>query len=110
MKGYKEPGFQDRTAASARAKDRALAKLKAAPKPDEAELAARANRQREREAAAAAKREAAREAKEAALRLEQQRASEAQAARALAEPPVPTEAERKAARDARYAARKNRKS
>jgi hypothetical protein len=42
MKGFKDPGFQDRVAAAARAKEAALEKLKAAPKPDAAELAARA--------------------------------------------------------------------
>jgi competence ComEA-like helix-hairpin-helix protein len=54
MKGFKDPGFQDRAAASARAKKSALEKLKAAPKPDEAELAAGAERQKAREAKAAA--------------------------------------------------------
>jgi hypothetical protein len=101
MKGYKEPGFQDRAAASARAK------MKSAPKPDEAQLAARAERQAKREAKAAAKRAA----KEEAQRLEQEQAIEAknEQARAEAEVPVLTEADRKAARDARYAARKKRK-
>lgn len=110
MKGYKEPGFQDRVAAKTRAKASALEMLKAAPKPDEAELAARAARQQEREAKAAAKRTAVREAKEEAQRLEQEKKLEAEQARAKAAPPVLTEAERKSARDARYAARKKRKS
>jgi hypothetical protein len=107
MKGYKEPGFQDRAAASARAKSSALEKMKSAPKPDEAQLAARAERQAKREAKAAAKRAA----KEEAQRLEQEQAIEAknEQARAEAEVPVLTEADRKAARDARYAARKKRK-
>ena len=81
MKGYKAPSFQDRAAASIQAKEKALAKLKAAPQPDAAELAARAARRVEREALAEAK----------------------------ANPPKRTEAEQKAARDARYAALKNRK-
>ena len=95
MKGFKDPGFQDRVAAAARAKAAALEKLKAAPKPDEAELAARAARRLEREAAKRAK-------EEEALAADQ--------ARIAAAPPVLTEADRKAARDARYAARKKRKS
>jgi hypothetical protein len=105
MKGYKEPGFEVRAASSARAKNIALDKLKAAPKPDEAELAARAAREQQREAKAAAKREA----KANAQRFEQEQTVEEEKERARAEPPSRTEAERKAARDARYAARKNRK-
>lgn len=114
MKGFKEPGFQDRAAASARAKAGALEKLKAAPKLDEAELAARAARAAERDAKAAAKREADRAAREEAKRLrEEQRAAAAAAAeeeRLRSIKPQLTEAEKKAARDARYAARKKRKS
>ena len=140
MKGFKEPGFQDRAAASARAKQSALEKLKAAPKRDPAAIAARAARQRPpqrpldrrqgstgrselaagdhdrragrrwREEKEAARRAAARAAKEAAqAEKEAQAAREAEAA-ARAAPPVRTEAELKAARDARYAARKKRKS
>ena len=104
MKGFKDPGFQDRAAASARAKSRAVENLKVAPKPDEAELAARAARQLERESKAAAKRAE----KEEAQRLKREAEVEAEAERAKAE--GRTEAERKAARDARYAARKKRKS
>jgi hypothetical protein len=106
MKGFKDPGFQDRAAASARAKKSALEKLKAAPKPDEAELAAGAERQKARDAKAAAKREAIKAEREEAQRIEQEKR---EAARAEREKPEPTEAERKAARDAKYAARKKRK-
>lgn len=106
MKGYKEPGFQDRATASARAKSSALKQLKAAPKPDEAELAARIARQQERDAKAAAKRAA----KEEARLLEQEKLAEAKREREKAIEPPKSEAELKAARDARYAARKKRKS
>jgi Family of unknown function (DUF6481) len=109
MKGYKAPSFQDRAAASSRAKAIALAKMNAAPQPDAAELAERTARRIEREAIAAAKAAKVREA-----RLEKQRLAEEAKAEAKREsekpaPPKRTEAEQKAARDARYAARKSRK-
>lgn len=113
MKGYKEPSFQDRAAASSKAKDKALAVMKAAPQPDAAELAARAARRAEREALAEEKRLKARQAREEKQRLaDEKRAAAAEAARdesGKVEPPKKTEAELKAARDARYAARKSRK-
>lgn len=119
MPAFKEPGFQDRVASAARAKDKALAQLRAKPEPDQALMAERAAARAAREAAQAEKREAARLAKEEAAaeraRLAeiaaQEKAAAAAAAAAIAAPeqPVLTEAERKAARDARYAARKNRK-
>ncbi|MBV7258467.1 DUF6481 family protein [Erythrobacter crassostreae] len=109
MKGYKEPSHQDRVAAAAQAKNKALAKLKAAPKPDEAELAARAARRVEREAKAEEKRIAAREARQEKQRLAQEKREAAKQERAKANPPKRSEAELKAARDARYAARKSRK-
>jgi hypothetical protein len=110
MRGYKEPGFNERTAAAASAKAKALEKLKAKPPVDEAELARQTALALEREKAQAAKREAAKQAREDAA------AAKAEAARIAAEealanaPKVLTEEERKAARDARYAARKKRKS
>ncbi len=114
MKGYKEPGFQDRAVASARAKEKALAKLKAAPVLDEAVIAERVARQAERQAKETAKREAARAAKEAAKEQAEREAAERAAAeleeQAAELAAIPTEAEKKAERDARYAARKNRKS
>ncbi len=114
MKGYKAPSFQDRAAASASAKEKALAKMKAAPQLSEAELAERAARRIEREAAAEAKAAAAKAAREEKQRLaeEEREAAKAEAARieeANAPPPPKTEEELKAARDARYAARKKRK-
>ena len=103
MKGYKEPSFQDRVAAAQRAKDTALAKLRDRPAVDEAELARKAARRQAKEAEAAARRAAVLEARQAAKAA---KAAEIEAGK----PPVVTEEERKAARDARYAARKNRKS
>lgn len=114
MKGYKAPSFQDRAAASAKAKDKALEKMKAVPQPDEAELAERAARRVEREALAeakAAKARAAREQKQADAEAKKAEAKRLEAEReaANAPPPKRTEEELKAARDARYAARKKRK-
>lgn len=111
MQGYKEPGFQERVAAANRAKDKALEKLRNRPPIDEAERARQIARRQAKETAAAEKREAARQAKQAAELAEQERAREAaEAAENAAQAAVATEAERKAARDARYAARKKRKS
>ena len=94
--------FQDRVGQAAEAKRKALEKLKSKPPVDPAVAEARLEAARQREAKAeekrAAKAKAAEEAKAAKA------ASDAAAAR-----PEPTEAERKAARDAKYAARKNRK-
>lgn len=102
---YKEPGLEERAAASARARTRALERLKAMPKPDEAELAAGAARQAERDAKAAEKRAA----KAQGEREDRAKRLEARAAQAGTQKPLRTEAEKKEARDARYAARKSRK-
>ena len=110
MKGYKEPGFQDRAEASARAKKKALEQMKPMPIPDEAEVAARVARQAEREAKAEGKRAAAREVKEQGEREDREKELMAKAEQAKVELPVRTETEKKEARDARYAARKSRKS
>lgn len=97
--------FQDRVGQAAEAKRKALEKLRSKPPIDEAVAAARQEAAREREARAEEKR---------AAKAEKAKAAEgARAARATAEATAaispPTEAERKAARDARYAARKSRK-
>ncbi|HYW16273.1 MAG TPA: DUF6481 family protein [Allosphingosinicella sp.] len=97
--------FQDRVGQAAEAKRKALDKLKAKPPVDEAVVAARQEAARQREARAEEKRTAKAEQAKAA---EEARAAEAARAAAAAVPP-PTEAERKAARDAKYAARKSRK-
>jgi len=106
MAGYKEPGFQDRVAAAAKAREAALAKLKAKPPVDPAVVAARIEKEREREAALAEK--AAQRIAERAARAEAAELAKAKALAAIV--PPPTEAEKKAARDAKYAARKARKS
>ena len=93
--------FQDRLARAAEAKQKALENLRAKPPVDPAVLAERQALHLKREAALAEKR-AAREA----VRIE---AKEAELAKQAAVVAAPTEAELKAARDARYAARKKRK-
>jgi len=110
MAGFKDLDFNERRAASQKAREAALAQLKARPPVDEAEQARRRAEREARDAAQAAKRAAEKEARlqaAEAARAEQARADEAAAsARSAAQP---TEAERKAARDARYAARKKNK-
>lgn len=117
MAGYKEPGFQDRVAAAAEARAKALARLQAKPPVAPEVLAERAAKARERDIAQAEKRAAAlaeREAKKAeqlAKAEEQRLVAEAEALAAMPPPPKPemTDEERKALRDAKYAARKARK-
>ncbi|MDC8753121.1 DUF6481 family protein [Erythrobacter sp. sf7] len=109
MNGYNAPSFQERAAASLQAKEKALAKLKAAPQLDAAELALRAKRRVEREALAAAKAAKVRQQREEKQRLADEQRAESKAAKIKAALPKRTEAELKAARDARYAARKSRK-
>lgn len=99
MAGYKEPGFQERVAAAAKARESALARLKAKPPVDPSVVAERIAKTREREAM---------RAQRATERAEARRLAEVEKAAAI--PSEPTEAERKAARDKRYAARKARKS
>ena len=99
MAAYKEPSFAERAALSQQAREKALKKLSAKPQMDEAELARRKAAQAEREAAAAEK-SAARKAAIAQAKADKI---------AAANKPKPTEAELKAARDAKYAARKARK-
>lgn len=106
MKSYKDPSFGDRIGRAAEAKKKALEQLRSKPPVDEKLVAERAAARLKREAAEAEKRAA----KKAAEQAEKERkAAEAAAAKAVVAPPAQTEAERKAARDARYAARKNRK-
>lgn len=99
MAGYNEPTFQERTARAEKARAKALAKLAARPPVDEAELARRKAAREAREAAAAEK-SAARKAAIAQAKADKL---------AAAAVPVPTEAELKAARDQKYAARKKRR-
>ena len=102
---YKDPSFQDRAASAAQAKQKALDRLKAKPPVDDAVIAERQAARLAREAAQAEKRAAKKTAEQQA---KAEKAAQAEQAKA-AEVAAPTEEERKAARDARYAARKNRK-
>jgi hypothetical protein len=105
MSSFKEPSFQDRQARAAEAKSRALDRLSTKQPVDEAVLA-------ERRAAAAARDEArarlSQEKLEARQREKAAKALAKETTTAAAAPPVQTEAEKKAERDARYAARKTR--
>ncbi len=103
---FKLPTFQERAALAAKAKQAALDKLKAKPPVDEARVAQQREARLAREAAAARAAEEKRAAREAEKARKKEEA-EAKAA-ASAPPPALTEAEQKAIRDAKYAARKNR--
>lgn len=107
MKRYRAPGFQERIALAARARNDALTQLRAKPPLDEAVAAERAARRMAKDAAAAEKRNAARLAADEIKAAKRAKAAETAASRAPARS-TPTDAERKAMRDARYLARKNR--
>ena len=119
VKGFKDKGFTDRLSAAAKAREAALEKFKSRPKPDDPEMIERAAARKEaaeakaaREVARLAERAAqaahqaaekvAREAAEQSQRIAAEQHAEAEKARLAAE--------QKAARDARYAARKSRKA
>lgn len=110
MHGYKEPSFQDRVAIAQSAKNKAFEQLRNRPPIDEAEQARRAASQAAKDEARRLKRIAAEEAKQAAAQAKQEQARLAAEAALAAQPRVLSEAELKAARDQRYAARKARKS
>ncbi len=112
MVAYKAPDFNQRAEAARTAKQRALELLRDKPAQDPAVVAAR-QAAREAKDAAEAERRAAKRAAEEQAKADKKAAAEA-AAEAAKPPPkkevvVPTAAEMKAARDARYAARKARK-
>ena len=102
--GFKDPSFQDRIGSAAKAKEHALDRLRSKPPLDEKVVAERQARRLEREARDAQKAEARKAAQQA-----DKDDKIAEAAAKAAVPPPPTDAERKASRDARYAARKARK-
>jgi hypothetical protein len=102
MKSGKDT-FQDRLGQAAQAKQKALEALKSRPPVDEQVVAKRQAAQARRDAEKAEKAEARR----AQIAAENARKAAAAAELANVAPP-PTEAERKLARDARYAARKSR--
>jgi hypothetical protein len=114
MSGFKEPNFADRQKAAQEARKAILNKFRAQPGPDDPAVM---QRQAEREAQAAlrAKVRETREAEKAEQkRREEEAAAEAAALLArekeeAAARELALEVERKAARDARYAARKKRK-
>lgn len=104
MTSYKDPSFQDRIGRAADAKKAAIEKLRSKPAVDQKVVAQRQ--------AARLKREAAQAEKAESRKAAEQDVKEAEAAAAAAKaaaPAPPTEAEQKASRDARYAARKNRR-
>ena len=92
--------FQDRIANAAKAREKALAKLKAKAPLDPKVVAERVERQKQREAREAEKAEAKREKREAE--------AADKASKAAASAPLSAE-ELKARRDAKYAARKARR-
>ena len=112
MAGFKIPTFQDRLKSAGDAKQKALDKLKAKPPVDEADMAERRAAWEAKEQALAEERAkkaaalAAAKAEKAAAKAAEIAAAEAAAALKAARLKPPTPAEMKAARDARYAARK----
>lgn len=114
MSGFREPGFADRQKAARDSKLKILKKFHARPGPDdpaalqrqaarEAHAADRAKAKAARDAVKAQQK--ARESELAALAVEQLARDKAEAAAKE----IALEAQRKAARDARYAARKKSK-
>ena len=102
---FKDPSFQSRIGSAADAKQKALDNLRSKAPLDEKIVAERQAARLKREAADAEKRAAKKEREQAAKAAKVEKG----AAEAVEAAPAMTEAERKAARDARYAARKNRK-
>ena len=105
MASFKQPTFQERAALAAKAKQAALQKLREKPPLDDAVVAERVAAQQARTDAQAR----AREEKLAAREREKvEKKARAEAAAPPPPPPELSEAEKKALRDARYAARKSR--
>jgi hypothetical protein len=111
MAGFKEPGFTDRQKAAQQARQNILNKFRSQPGADDPAVI---KRQAEREAIAAARAKAKeeREAAKAEQKRREEEAAAAAAAQLLCEQEeaaarlAALEAEQKAKRDARYAARK----
>jgi hypothetical protein len=112
---FKDPSFQDRAASAGKAKQKALDQLKAKPPVDEAVMAQRRHDREAREQVLAEDRAAKKladaqaKAKSDAIKAAQIKEAEAAAAIKAARLKPASAAEMKAARDARYAARKARK-
>jgi hypothetical protein len=111
MAAYKAPDFNERAAAALAAKQRKIELLRDKPTADPAAIAARQAAREAKEAAEAERRAAKRAAQEQA-KADKKAAALAAAEAAKPAPKkevvVPSAAELKAARDARYAARKAR--
>ena len=113
MSGFKEPGFADRQKAAQQAKKDLLNKFRAQPGLDDPEVA---KRRAEREAVAIRREQAKleRETAKAEQKRREEEAAAAEAARVAREQEeaaaqlAVAEADQKAKRDARYAARKAR--
>lgn len=101
MKSYKESSFQDRRVRAAEAKAKALEHLRSRPPISAKDRAERM--------AASLKRDAAKADKAAAKTAAKQAVTDAALATKAAAPALLSEDDRKAKRDARYAARKSRK-
>lgn len=112
MPSFKDPSLKDRLASAGDAKQKALDRLKAKPPVDEALMAERRRAWEAREQALAVERaektrvQTAAKAEKAAAKAAELAAIEAAAALKAARLKPATPAEMKAARDARYAARK----
>lgn len=116
MATFKDPSFQDRVASARQAKQKALDQLKAMPPVDETVMAALRQEREARELAlqkertAKAQDRAAAKAEKASNKAAALAAAEAAAALKAARLKPSSPEEMKAARDARYAARKARTS
>lgn len=110
MASFKEPSFQERMASAGQARNKALEKLRTKPALDPAEVEQRRAAFEAKEAKAAALRAEKKEARERAIAERKAAALEAATEAASKQPKKLTPEEQKAARDARYAARKKRVS
>lgn len=115
MASFKDPSFQDRVESAGRAKQKALDQLRAKPPVDQALMATRRQEREVRERAledewaAKAQEKAAAKAEKASEKAAKAAEAEAAAALKAARLRPSSPEEMKAARDARYAARKARK-
>jgi hypothetical protein len=114
LASFKDPSFQDRVTSARQAKQKALDQLKAMPPADEAVMAARREEHEARERVlqeertAKAQERAAAKAEKASNKAAEVAAADAAAALKAARLKPTSPEEMKAARDARYAARKAR--
>lgn len=112
---FKDPSFQDRVASATKAKQTALAQFKAKPSLDDAVMARRLQARVEREQTLAEERaalvaaNAAAKAERSAIKAAKLAEAETAAALKAARLKPADAAQMKAARDARYAARKAQK-